>query len=274
SKAAPYMHCLDAGTIQVVHCTEKFGQAEKTVDAHFENLPSRFLPQPKPRVEFLYEKLDQEYRIDAASMMGLDLPYGQTIRWENETKLGVTEQDVFMTPHCYFMEGDCRTGPKEINIRTIGFGPLARVNHLRCSHRFVEAQAMYFAQCCRYIGIFKSNLVGPGVVSPSVATMTGVTPGAASYSVRFRYMVNCTFLVFNPFLCGQFGIPLHSQYRSCRIPLYVHYIPALCLKMQIVSLTGSACRYSTWDPRLTKPRVFPVADAPHPCMSSTRFVLR
>ncbi|XP_037115436.1 endophilin-B2a isoform X7 [Syngnathus acus] len=142
-------------------------------------------PNPSARIEeFLYEKLDREvpsrvtngellghYMQDAANEFGPDTPYGSSLIkvGECERRLGASEREFlhtsaisFLTPLRNFLEGDWRTisAEHELRVAQTEFDRQAEVtrlllesissthmNHLRCLHEFVEAQATYYKQC-------------------------------------------------------------------------------------------------------------------------------
>uniref|UniRef100_A0A667YGT5 Endophilin-B1 n=1 Tax=Myripristis murdjan TaxID=586833 RepID=A0A667YGT5_9TELE len=142
-------------------------------------------PNPSARIEeFLYEKLDRkapsritnaellgQYMQDAAKEFGAGGPYGSTLIkvGECERRLGGAEREFlqtsaisFLTPLRNFLEGDWRTisAEHELRVAQTEFDRQAEVtrlllegissthvNHLRCLHEFVEAQAAYYKQC-------------------------------------------------------------------------------------------------------------------------------
>ncbi|XP_068506204.1 endophilin-B2-like isoform X3 [Syngnathus scovelli] len=142
-------------------------------------------PNPSARIEeFLYEKFDREvpsrvtngellghYMQDAANEFGPDTPYGSSLIkvGECERRLGASEREFlhtsaisFLTPLRNFLEGDWRTisAEHELRVAQTEFDRQAEVtrlllesissthvNHLRCLHEFVEAQATYYKQC-------------------------------------------------------------------------------------------------------------------------------
>uniref|UniRef100_A0A3Q3N8V8 Endophilin-B1 n=1 Tax=Mastacembelus armatus TaxID=205130 RepID=A0A3Q3N8V8_9TELE len=142
-------------------------------------------PNPSARIEeFLYEKLDRkapsritnaellgQYMQDAAKEFGPGTPYGSTLVkvGECERRLGAAEREFlqtsaisFLTPLRNFLEGDWRTisAEHELRVAQTEFDRQAEVtrlllegissthvNHLRCLHEFVEAQAAYYKQC-------------------------------------------------------------------------------------------------------------------------------
>uniref|UniRef100_A0A7N6AUM1 Endophilin-B1 n=1 Tax=Anabas testudineus TaxID=64144 RepID=A0A7N6AUM1_ANATE len=142
-------------------------------------------PNPSARIEeFLYEKLDRkapnritnaellgQHMEDAAKEFDLGTPYGNTLMkvGECEKRLGAAEREFlqtsaisFLTPLRNFLEGDWRTisAEHELRVAQTEFDRQAEVtrlllegissthvNHLRCLHEFVEAQASYYKQC-------------------------------------------------------------------------------------------------------------------------------
>uniref|UniRef100_A0A4W6G4S0 Endophilin-B1 n=1 Tax=Lates calcarifer TaxID=8187 RepID=A0A4W6G4S0_LATCA len=142
-------------------------------------------PNPSARIEeFLYEKLDRkapsritngellgQYMQDAAKEFGPGTPYGSTLIQvgECERRLGAAEREFlqtsaisFLTPLRNFLEGDWKTisAEHELRVAQTEFDRQAEVtrlllegissthvNHLRCLHEFVEAQAAYYKQC-------------------------------------------------------------------------------------------------------------------------------
>uniref|UniRef100_A0A8D2ZDR2 Endophilin-B1 n=1 Tax=Scophthalmus maximus TaxID=52904 RepID=A0A8D2ZDR2_SCOMX len=142
-------------------------------------------PNPSARIEeFLYEKLDRkapsritngellgQYMQDAAREFGPGTPYGETLTTvgECEGRLGAAERDFlltstisFLTPLRNFLEGDWKTisAEHELRVAQTEFDRQAEVtrlllegissthvNHLRCLHEFVEAQAAFYKQC-------------------------------------------------------------------------------------------------------------------------------
>uniref|UniRef100_A0A665VV50 Endophilin-B1 n=1 Tax=Echeneis naucrates TaxID=173247 RepID=A0A665VV50_ECHNA len=142
-------------------------------------------PNPSSRIEeFLYEKLDRkapardtnaellgQYMQEAANEFGPNAPYGSTLIkvGECERRLGAAEREFlqtsaisFLTPLRNFLEGDWKTisAEQELRMAQTEFDRQAEVtrlllegissthvNHLRCLHEFVEAQATYYKQC-------------------------------------------------------------------------------------------------------------------------------
>uniref|UniRef100_A0A672L6P6 Endophilin-B1 n=1 Tax=Sinocyclocheilus grahami TaxID=75366 RepID=A0A672L6P6_SINGR len=212
---------------------EKLGQAEKTeLDGHLENLIARadctknwtekifrqtevlLQPNPSARIEeFFYEKLDRkipsrttnaellgQYMQDAAKEFGPGTPYGSTLITvgEYQRRLGGAEREFlqtsainFLTPLRNFLEGDWKT----ISVSIPNFAIPLQVNHLRCLHEFVEAQAAYYTQChkhmqdlqkelSRFPNAFAVNASTSGVSadpSPlSTATLPGTSPPSRS----------------------------------------------------------------------------------------------
>uniref|UniRef100_A0A8C9W475 Endophilin-B2 n=1 Tax=Scleropages formosus TaxID=113540 RepID=A0A8C9W475_SCLFO len=177
-------------------------------------------PNPSARIEeFFYEKLDKkipsritngellgQYMQDAANDFGAATPYGSTLMkvGEYQRKLGETEREFmqtsaisFLTPLRNFLEGDWRTisAEHELRVAQTEFDRQAEVtrlllegissthvNHLRCLHEFVEAQATYYAQCHRLMQELQRELArfpNTFTVTPSIsAGPSGVAQSA------------------------------------------------------------------------------------------------
>uniref|UniRef100_A0A671UI84 Endophilin-B1 n=1 Tax=Sparus aurata TaxID=8175 RepID=A0A671UI84_SPAAU len=153
-------------------------------------------PNPSARIEeFLYEKLDRkapsritngellgQYMQDAAKEFGPGTPYGSTLIevGECERRLGAAEREFlqtsaisFLTPLRNFLEGDWRTisAEHELRVAQTEFDRQAEVtrlllegissthvNHLRCLHEFVEAQAAYYKRCHHHMQELQKEL--------------------------------------------------------------------------------------------------------------------
>uniref|UniRef100_A0A8C1J9X1 Endophilin-B1 n=1 Tax=Cyprinus carpio TaxID=7962 RepID=A0A8C1J9X1_CYPCA len=190
-------------------------------------------PNPSARIEeFFYEKLDRkipsrttnaellgQYMQDAAKEFGAGTPYGSTLITvgEYQRRLGGAEREFlqtsainFLTPLRNFLEGDWKTisAEHELRVAQTEFDRQAEVtrlllegissthvNHLRCLHEFVEAQAAYYAQChkhmqdlqkelSRFPNAFAVNASTSGVSAdpspPSTATIPGASPPSRS----------------------------------------------------------------------------------------------
>uniref|UniRef100_A0AAX7U4J8 Endophilin-B1 n=1 Tax=Astatotilapia calliptera TaxID=8154 RepID=A0AAX7U4J8_ASTCA len=180
-------------------------------------------PNPSARIEeFLFEKLDWkvpsrvtnaellgQYMQDAAKEFDLGMPYGNTLEkvGECEKRLGEAEKEFlqtsaisFLTPLRNFLEGDWRTisAEHELRIAQTEFDRQAEVtrlllegissthvNHLRCLHEFVEAQAAYYKQCHLHMQELQKELGRlPNAFAlnstNAIATPSMVTEGSSS----------------------------------------------------------------------------------------------
>uniref|UniRef100_A0A8C2WGU7 Endophilin-B1 n=1 Tax=Cyclopterus lumpus TaxID=8103 RepID=A0A8C2WGU7_CYCLU len=175
-------------------------------------------PNPSARIEeFLYEKLDRkvpsritngellgQYMQDAAKEFGPGTPYGSTLIevGECERRLGAAEREFlqtsaisFLTPLRNFLEGDWRTisAEHELRVAQTEFDRQAEVtrlllegissthvNHLRCLHEFVEAQAAYHKQCHFHMQELQKELGRLPNAFALNATHTIATTGSAT----------------------------------------------------------------------------------------------
>uniref|UniRef100_A0A672HAU1 Endophilin-B1 n=1 Tax=Salarias fasciatus TaxID=181472 RepID=A0A672HAU1_SALFA len=153
-------------------------------------------PNPSARIEeFLYEKLDMkapsratngellgQYMQDAGKELGAGTPYGNTLMivGECESRLGAAEREFlqtsaisFLAPLRNFLEGDWRTisAEHELRVAQTEFDRQAEVtrlllegissthvNHLRCLHEFVEAQAAFYKHCHHHMQELQKEL--------------------------------------------------------------------------------------------------------------------
>uniref|UniRef100_A0AAR2K405 Endophilin-B2 n=1 Tax=Pygocentrus nattereri TaxID=42514 RepID=A0AAR2K405_PYGNA len=177
-------------------------------------------PNPSARIEeFFYEKLDRkiptrttngellgQYMQDAAKDFGPGTPYGSTLITvgEYQKKLGGAEREFlqasavsFLTPLRNFLEGDWRTisAEQELRVAQTEFDRQAEVtrlllegissthvNHLRCLHEFVEAQAAYYAQCHKHMQELQKELSRfPNAFAVNAST-SGISAGPSPLS--------------------------------------------------------------------------------------------
>uniref|UniRef100_A0A8B9GNY2 Endophilin-B1 n=1 Tax=Astyanax mexicanus TaxID=7994 RepID=A0A8B9GNY2_ASTMX len=139
-------------------------------------------PNPSARIEeFLYEKLDRklpyratngeilgQYMLEAAKEFGPGTPYGSTLIQvgDCQRRLGGAEREFlqtssisFLTPLRNFLEGDWRTITVSLGLSVFTeFHNQYSVNHLRCLHEFVEAQATYYNQCHHFMQELQKEL--------------------------------------------------------------------------------------------------------------------
>uniref|UniRef100_A0A8C9TR91 Endophilin-B2 n=1 Tax=Scleropages formosus TaxID=113540 RepID=A0A8C9TR91_SCLFO len=182
-------------------------------------------PNPSARIEeFLYEKLDRkipsratngellgQYMLEAATDFGPGTPYGSTLIkvGECQRRLGGAEREfmqtasvAFLGPLRNFLEGDWRTisAEQELRVAQTEFdrqGEVTRlllegigsthVNHLRCLHEFVEAQAVYYAQCHQYMEDLQKELgrfQNIFAVNTSFGSPSAGSPGADALRVE------------------------------------------------------------------------------------------
>uniref|UniRef100_A0A4W4E1K4 Endophilin-B2 n=1 Tax=Electrophorus electricus TaxID=8005 RepID=A0A4W4E1K4_ELEEL len=186
-------------------------------------------PNPSARIEeFLYEKLEKkiplritnaevlgQYMQDAAKEFGPSTPYGSTLITvgEYQKRIGAVEREFihasavgFLNPLRNFLEGDWRiiSAEQELRVAQTDFDRQSEVtrllleginsthvNHLRCLHEFVKAQAAYFAQCAvhmqdlqkelsrfpnAFVGNPSMSVIAPGPSPLSTAAPPGTSP--------------------------------------------------------------------------------------------------
>uniref|UniRef100_A0A672LCS1 Endophilin-B2-like n=1 Tax=Sinocyclocheilus grahami TaxID=75366 RepID=A0A672LCS1_SINGR len=158
-----------------------------------------------------------QYMQDAAKEFGPGTPYGSTLITvgEYQRRLGGAEREFlqtsainFLTPLRNFLEGDWKTISKERKllenrrldldvckarlkkaklaeakaaVSIPNFAIPLQVNHLRCLHEFVEAQAAYYTQCHKHMQDLQKELSSAnGDTFPNAFAVNASTSGVSA----------------------------------------------------------------------------------------------